>query len=1576
MIQVGNGTEIASATCKYGLRPYISPDVNALNPCFISWVSAIFVAHFIVIGSLQYISLRKSVKGPGYFARESFWTIRDLSVSHAIHIVNVLCQCVLLLIQLSWVKEEPKWTQWSILLNLFYVAIIYLNSTWLSFHKSSCAQGHGIFYFLIYSFLVAFEIGQRYYHPGTENYNVVKNGNAAMALDVLLLVNSVSIFCYDTFLFKCSPRLMRYFTDNNIYPPVNALANITFTWMNRLIVETYHSNKIEDPTNLPLPPFDLDIPEATRIIQANWEYECWTERHSILLAVLKSVGGRIAIAVSYEFLRTVLAILQPQILKKFIEAFNPESNELPKLNAYFVAVGLFILNVSCTVLRNQFFINIFQAGMKIRGSLMSMIYQKTFRLSAEARDEKGSGDIMNLMSVDVIRIQRFFENAQTMIGAPTQLIGVLISLYFFLGTATLGGLVSIGIMIPLYSYLTEIYKRMFKTQMKYKDRRIKTISEILNSIKSIKLYAWEKPMLERLGHVRNDLELKNMKKIAIVSNLMSFIWDIVPVFVTSSTFLLFSYLTGQVLTPQVVFPAMTLFGMLNQCVYTIPEMINNIIEIGVSLKRLKSYLLAEELDDSFIERTEANDVDPTVEINNATFLWKSVKQSERSDANDDEEASVSSPGVALRDIEHFSAKRAELTCIVGRVGSGKSTFLKAILGLLPCVPNDATPQIKPKLTIRAKSLAYCPQQPWIMNSSFKDNILFGFKYDEAMYKKTIKACQLVPDLKILPDGDQTIVGEKGISLSGGQKARLSLARAVYARADLYLLDDILSAVDSHVCKNIIEQVLDRNTGLLKNKTVILTTNAINVLQHSNMIYLLKNGMIVEGNSYDSVMSTESANGEKSFLREIIEEYALNEKEKEEQEADTDAESKSKSPRNDSDYLLSSDEDNEEEIIPLQPLVDLENAKATDANAVIAFEEEQEDPQLAKVVSRRASVATLKPRPLIDVNKDDRKTAQKAETKEEGRVKKSVYIAYMKACGFFGVLIVFILMIATKLLGLGNNFWLKYWSESNQTNGGNDHIWKFMIVYSLIGMASAAFDVTRIIVMIFFCSLRAAKQLHNQMAHSVVMAPMSFFETTPVGRIVNRFSTDINSIDEDFKNIVALFLHSVFDYLITITVIVISMPWFLLVNTFLLAIYYYYQMFYVVLSRELKRLTSISYSPVMSLLGETLGGYVVINAYNHADIFNYYHFQNVQTNVNFIFNFRSTNRWLSMRLETMGAFIILITSLMALGTLGTTHPISAGLIGLLMSYVLQISSSLMWIIRMLVNIETTIVSVERVLEYRDLEPEGVRVVEGNTPPKDWPSKGEIKISNYTTKYRANLDPVLKDIDVNIKPQEKIGVVGRTGAGKSTLTLALFRILEPFEGSISIDGIDISTLGLYDLRSRLAIIPQDAQAFEGTVRSNLDPFNYHTDAEVWRALELSHLKPHIERIVKELGDDEEKPADLLQTKISDNGGNLSMGQRQLLCLSRALLNPSKILILDEATAAVDRETDKIIQETIRSAFKDRTILTIAHRIDTVMDSDRILVLDKGELKEFDTPENLLENKESLFYSLCEKGGYLKN
>ncbi|SCU78688.1 LAME_0A05358g1_1 [Lachancea meyersii CBS 8951] len=1529
------------SNCAYGLRPYPDQTTNVLNPCFLSAVSIGQAAVFGIIGAIQLTRLMQETRVPPAFKYASMW--RALSTKHLLHLSNVVLQAVLLLclVMVLPTDSTPRITLESVLSQLLLVVFVCLPTQFLQFYKSTASLAGQLFYFLNQAVLLGFQLGQRISQHPDARFNVFP-GQMGALLEVALILNALTIFLYDLLSFTPSQELLDYYSEKALSVECNIFESITFTWMNKLISQVYEDGEIKDPHQMPLPPINLDVKDQAALLKAKWESEKWSGRNSLFWAILHAFGKIIAVALSIEVLKDVMTILQPQLLRLFISEFNKTPNEdrsHPMLNAVFIAIALFLMKLTSTCLSNQFFIIIFEAGMAIRGSLMTMLYQKSLALSSEAREEKSAGDILNLMAVDVIRIQRFFETSQDIIGSPIALVTTLVSLYSFLGNATVGGIAVMAVMFPVNSYLSRKIKKYVKTQMKYKDARIKTVTEILNSVKTVKLYAWEKPMLEKLNHVRNKQELESAKTIAILTNLTLLAWNCVPILVASSTFLIYALTINKPLSPEIVFPSLSLFDILNDCIYTIPRTITNFIETGVSLGRLKDFFLAKELDKSFInyDKLPINSEVPVLELDNATFLRKQfVKPSD----DYDEEAAIESSKVALSNIS-FKAYKGQLVCIVGRVGNGKSTFLQALMGMLPCV-SGSEPHRSPVFHFRANSLALCSQQAWIMNASVKDNILFGHRYDAAYYDATIKACQLLPDLEILADGDETLVGEKGISLSGGQKARLSLARAVYSRADVYFLDDILSAVDAQVCKQIIDQVLSRERGLLKSKTVILTTNSTSVLEHSQSICALEEGTIVETGSFSEIVRR----GPESKLNTLIRDIGSTETEKDK-----------KALPESSSYVIEEAQRYElqEEIGLIDPV-------------------EGENVVRSALQSRKASMATLRPRKIIDINADTRKTKQKEEKKERGRVKREVYMAYLKACGIPGAIVFLIFLASSRALLVGENFWLKHWSEDNQKKGENVRIGFYVGIYILISLAAATLNNLKNIVLLLVCSIRASRILHDNMARAVLRSPMSFFETTPVGRIINRFSSDMNSVDDNVQYVISFFLLSVLDYIVVVIVIGYQVPLYLVVNALLMILYFYYQLYYVTLSRELKRLMSTSFSPIMSMLSETLAGHMVIDAFDHFERFDYFNLQNIQFNVNCVFNFRSTNRWLSVRLEAIGAFMILTVAVLSLSTTTGDNPLSAGMVGLLMSCALQVTNRLMWIVRMSVQLETNIVSVERIVEYCDLPPEAPAIINQHRPEKNWPALGSIKFDNYSTRYRSNLDPVLKNLSFDIKPQEKIGIVGRTGAGKSTLSLALFRILEPSEGRLIIDGVDISKIGLFDLRSNLAIIPQDAQAFEGTIRSNLDPFGSYDDDEIWRALELSHLKPHVMKMAKE--EEESKRSDnLLDTKVSENGSNLSVGQRQLLCLSRALLNHSRILILDEATAAVDTETDRLIQETIRDEFKDRTILTIAHRIDTVLDSDKIMVLDKGKLKEFDTPANLLADKTTIFYNLCEQGGYVK-
>lgn len=1290
------------------------------------------------------------------------------------------------------------------------------------------------------------------------------------------------------------------------YDSANVFSKITFNWMGSLMRKGY----VQYLTERDLPPLPRNLKSSNTSSAFNHYWNTQTSRPSLAWALSKAFGSAFLIGGVFKGLQDSLAFVQPQLLRLLIKFVNEYSESLkrddpiPLTKGFMIAGSMFVVSVTQTACLHQYFQRAFDLGMKIKTSLTSIIYNKSLVLSNETKQESSTGDIVNLMSVDVQRLQDLVQNLQIIWSGPFQIILCLLSLHSLLGKAMWAGVGVMLIMIPLNGVIAKYQKKLQKRQMKNKDERSRLISEILNNIKSLKLYGWEHPYLGKLSHVRNEKELRNLKTMGVFGAVSVFTWNLAPFLVSCSTFSVFLlFEKNKTLLTDIVFPALALFNLLSFPLSVVPMVITNIVEAQVALSRLTKFLTSSEIQsDAVIKAPRANRLgDVAVSVKNGTFLWSKNK-------NDDNYK------VALSQI-NFVSRKGNLDCIVGKVGSGKSSLIQAFLGDLYKLDGD--------VRLHGK-VAYVSQVPWIVNGTVKENILFGHKYDAEFYHHVLKACALTVDLSILPKGDKTEVGEKGISLSGGQKARLSLARAVYARADVYLLDDPLSAVDEHVGRHLIDHVIGP-LGLLKSKCKILATNSIGVLSIANNIHMVSNGKIVEHGTYDEIMKQES-----SLLRQLIKDFG-----KKKEELSNEEEFKS---------------ENEDKI-------NLENLESDSDFEIDSL--------------RRASDASLIPDDERDVEEEeeDEEAKGRKEHLEQGKVKWNVYLQYAKACNPSSVIIFLVSTVLSMLVSVGANVWLKHWSEVNSRYGYNPDILKYLGIYFLLGFGSSALVLVQTCIMWIWCTIQGSKRLHNDMAISVLRAPMSFFETTPIGRILNRFSNDIYKVDEILGRVFGMFFSNSTKVLFTIIVICFSTWQFIFLILPLGVLYVYYQQYYLKTSRELRRLDSVSRSPIFANFQESLNGVSLIRAYGQEERFKFMNESRVDRNMSAYHPAINANRWLAVRLEFLGSIIILGAAGLSILTLKSGH-LSAGLVGLSVSYALQVTQSLNWIVRMTVEVETNIVSVERILEYSQLTPEAPEVIEDNRPNKSWPESGKITFNNYSTKYRPELDLVLKNIDLTINPREKVGIVGRTGAGKSSLTLALFRIIESFQGNISIDNVDTSSIGLSDLRHKLSIIPQDSQVFEGTIKSNLDPTDVFTSDQIWKALELSHLKEHVLKMYEE--NEDEGVATALDVKLSEGGSNLSVGQRQLMCLARALLIPSHILVLDEATAAVDVETDLVLQETIRREFKDRTIMTIAHRLNTIMDSDRIIVLENGEVAEFDTPANLLKNKQSLFYALCKQGG----
>ncbi|XP_056257731.1 multidrug resistance-associated protein 1 [Seriola aureovittata] len=841
-----------------------------------------------------------------------------------------------------------------------------------------------------------------------------------------------------------------------------------------------------------------------------------------------------------------------------------------------------------------------------------------------------------------------------------------------------------------------------------------------------------------------------------------------------------------------------------------------------------------------------------------------------------------------------------LVAVVGHVGSGKSSLLSALLGEMD----------KLEGTVAVKgSVAYVPQQAWIQNSTLRDNIMFGQERREAWYHRVVDACALQPDLEILPAGDETEIGEKGVNLSGGQKQRVSLARAVYCDRAVYLLDDPLSAVDAHVGKHIFDQVIGPQ-GLLKDKTRVLVTHGLSYLPQVDLILVMVGGEVTEMGSYQQLMATEGAFSE--FLRT----YA------------------------------SVDYTDNNEIPPKTGTKGTENGSATAlagspvVSSVSKLSQTSKEGQDPNKKAKNPEVGKL----------------TEADKASIGRVQLSVFWAYLKAIGVLLSCISLLLFLAHHLVSLFSNYWLSLWTDDPVVNGTQPNRLMRLGVYGGLGLSQG--------VAVFGYSLSmsiggilASRVLHQSMLYDVLRSPMSFFERTPSGNLVNRFAKEMDTIDSMIPVIIKMFMGSMFNVLGACVIILVATPLVAIIIPFLGLLYFFVQRFYVASSRQLKRLESVSRSPIYTHFNETLLGTSVIRAFGEQARFICESDQRVDHNQKAYYPGIVANRWLAVRLEFVGNCIVSFAALFAVIARDSLSP---GIMGLSISYALQLTASLTWLVRMSSDVETNIVAVERVKEYGDTEKEAEWKHESSPLPPGWPTDGCIDIRSFGLRYRQDLDLAIRNISIKINGGEKVGIVGRTGAGKSSLTLGLFRIIEGAEGHIFIDGVDIAQLGLHDLRSRITIIPQDPVLFSGSLRMNLDPFDSYSDEDVWRALELSHLKAFVSGLPNKL-----------THECSEGGENLSVGQRQLVCLARALLRKTKILVLDEATAAVDLETDNLIQSTIRSQFEDCTVLTIAHRLNTIMDYNRVLVLDKGEMAEFDSPSHLIAQR-GAFYKMAKDAG----
>ncbi|XP_006182975.2 LOW QUALITY PROTEIN: canalicular multispecific organic anion transporter 1 [Camelus ferus] len=1226
----------------------------------------------------------------------------------------------------------------------------------------------------------------------------------------------------------------------------------------------------------------------------------------LVMALFKTFYAILLKSFLLKLVYDILTFLNPQLLKLLISFASDRSIYL--WAGYIYSILFFAVALIQSFCLQYYFQLCFVLGMKVRTTVMASVYKKALTLSNRARKQYTVGEAVNLMSVDA---QKLMDVTSFIHLLWSNLLQIVLSVYFLwaeLGPSVLAGVGVMVLLIPVNGVLATKNRAIQVKNMKNKDKRLKIMNEILSGIKILKYFTWEPSFKNQVYDIRKK-ELKNLLMFGRLQSVIIFLLYLTPVLVSVITFSVYVLVdSNNILDAQKAFTSITLFNILRFPMSMLPMLISSMLQASVSIERLEKYLGGDELDTSAI-RHDCN-FDKAVQFSEASFTWDHDLE------------------VTIRDV-NLDIMPGQLVAIVGTVGSGKSSLMSAMLGEMENIHGN--------ITIKG-TIAYVPQQSWIQNGTIKDNILFGAELDEKKYQQVLEACALLPDLEVLPGGDLAEIGEKGINLSGGQKQRISLARATYQNTDIYILDDPLSAVDAHVGKHIFNKVLGPS-GLLKGKTRLLVTHSIHFLPHVDEIVVMGNGTILEKGSYSTLLAKKGsfAKNLKTFMKQTgpEDEATVNEDSEEEddcglmpsvEEIPEDVASLSMKRENSFHRTLSrSSRSNSRRLKSLK-----DSLKTRKAN--ILNEEEE----------------VVKGQKLI-----------KKEFVQTGKVKLSIYLKYLQAIGWHSMFFIIFGLVLYSVAFIGSNLWLSAWTRDstifNSTNYPASQRDLRVGVYGALGLAQGVFVLISNLWSVHG-STHASSILHKQLLSNILRAPMSFFDTTPTGRIVNRFAGDISTVDDTLPVSLRSWLLCFLGIISTLVMICLATPVFVVIIIPLGIIYVSVQIFYVATSRQLRRLDSVTRSPVYSHFSETVSGLSVIRAFEHQQRFLKHNEMSIDTNQKCVFSWITSNRWLAVRLELIGNLIVFFSSLMMVIYRKT---LDGDTVGFVLSNSLNITQTLNWLVRMTSEIETNIVAVERINEYIKVENEAPWVTD-KRPPEGWPSKGEIQFSNYQVRYRPELDLVLRGITCEIKSAEKIGVVGRTGAGKSSLTNSLFRILEAADGQITIDGVDIASIGLHDLREKLTIIPQDPILFSGSLRMNLDPFNNYSDEEIWKALELAHLKSFVAGL--QLG---------LSHEVTEGGDNLSIGQRQLLCLARALLRKSKILIMDEATAAVDIETDQLIQTTIQNEFSHCTTITIAHRLHTIMDSDKVMVLDQGKIVEYGNPEELLKNP-GPFYSMAQEAG----
>ncbi|XP_057321987.1 ATP-binding cassette sub-family C member 4-like isoform X1 [Microplitis mediator] len=1195
-----------------------------------------------------------------------------------------------------------------------------------------------------------------------------------------------------------------------------------------------------------------------------------------------------------------------------------------------------------------------QLGMKIRVSCCSLIYRKSLRLSKLSLDSTADGQIINLLSNDVNRfdlLPMFFNYLWIM---PIQIIIVGCIMWQSIGIYTLVGFVTMLLLsIPMQGYASLISGKLRKLTAKLTDRRIQLISEIIAGIQVIKMYTWEKPF----NRIISETRLAEVKKIHSslnvrgLNNAFIVFTERTALFVTLVTFVLM----GNSIKAEITFQLSSYFYILEVVVVIfVPQALISCSEAVISAKRIEEFLLLEE-----ITKTQQD----LANIIKSKDIINPVKLS-----------SVKTPNAVRIELYKVSAnwkvgqlpptlcevtlniKGRDLCALVGPVGSGKSSLLNLLLQELPIgagivglyqFKNENSNEFKTKRRFIQDNpdmtISYASQSPWLFPGTVRENILFGLDYNYERYQEVIRVCSLLRDFEQLPDGDLTTVGERGASLSGGQRARVNLARAIYKQADLYLLDDPLSAVDARVGRHIFEECI---LEYLRGKTRILVTHQLSYLKQADTIGMIKHGHIKYQGTFGTLTKTSL---EFNNLLNAME-------------------------KNDNASSADTTDD-----------IDTNNL-VEDKNSFLRFGKSR----TSQVSVKSQDSYQIMPYREFTTEEAESNAKVTSESMESGRLSNEVYYKYFhKGANICTIILLIIVYILSQIATSGVDYWLGYWTnletirtscvnfKNNCSVYGNEYksivnntffrslsildddgflpVTYAIYIYATWLIGCIVLTILRSYFFVNIC-IHAGHKLHNNMLSNVLQGTMSFFHANPSGRILNRFSKDVGAMDELLPTAMLGALQ-IFFVMMGILVIVISVnPWMGIPIVFIGILLYFIRIYYQKTAQDIKRLEGIAKSPVFSHVSTTLNGLTTIRSHG-KDVQSmlckeFDQYQDIHTGAWFLTIITGSAFGLILDLIACVFLACVCFSLILIDSENTF----GGSVGLSISQSLILTGMLQYGVKQTTEVQLQMTSVERIFQYFNL-PKEKPMESSKPPPVNWPWSGQIEWKNVSMSYKKNDPPVLKNIELTIKSGSKVGVVGRTGAGKSSLIAALFRLVDDgLNGKIIIDGLDTRSISLQDLRTSISIIPQEPVLFSETLRYNLDPFGKYTDTAMWDALREVELNDVT-----------------LDQWVTESGSNFSVGQRQLICLARALLRNNKILVLDEATANIDSQTDALIQRAIRKKFSDCTVITIAHRLNTIIDSDKILVMENGYAAEFGSPYELFfEKPNSLFFKMVNQTG----